>query len=137
MQCCLLFLSVGVLMRIKELCQKCREIYEYAPCCSIQLSKENEKIIGAKFNDKQSVRISATGKVCVRCPYALPHSCSLGENRPQRCKDYPTLEDIKRGNITCPDCLVRIELEKEFLKTKRSYTAENWLNFLENWEEYE
>jgi len=123
-------------MRIDEYCKKCREINEYAPCCSIPENPETEKIIGAKFKKDAPRRVSKQGKVCALCPHAIPHGCALGDNKPQRCKEYPTPEDIVLDRLTCPECLIRIKLEEEFQKLKIRWTDENWKNFLKDWEKY-
>jgi hypothetical protein len=123
-------------MRIEEYCKKCREINEYAPCCSVLENSDSERVIGAKFKKNAPRKKSKRGNVCALCPHAIPYGCALGENRPQRCKEFPTPEDIILNKITCPECLIRKKLEEEFKKLNIRWTDENWKNFLKHWEEY-
>lgn len=122
-------------MKKEDYCKKCREVYEYAPCCSIGETPQSEKVVGAKFKPDAPRQVSKTGKVCALCPQALPHACALGDNRPENCKQYPSDEDIANG-LTCPDCLILLKLQEEFEKTRNPNITIPWKEFLKKWKDY-
>lgn len=98
--------------KIAKYCKQCRETIEWTPCCSVLEDEASVAVIGAPFKP-ESERKQAEGgtKICCRCPHSVSFGCALGNKRPQKCKDYPTLEDIQAGKL-CPECLIFLHFAK-------------------------